>query len=70
MNIDQDKCTQVLQAPYASIKSYQERLTCADWDTTTIHRIVIFISETGHIKVCVDAEDRTRKDLASKTVIN
>ena len=44
----------MLQAPEAAVKAYCDRLkVCREIDRS-INRILIFISEAGHIKVCVD----------------
>lgn len=52
-----DKCTVVIQAPEHLVKSYCDRLKPCGLNAEEIKGIVIFISETGHIKVCVDYQN-------------
>lgn len=53
-----DKCTIVIQVPEEVRKMYCERLSDVKNLDKMLKRIIIFISEHGHIKVCADVNTK------------
>lgn len=54
-----DKCTVVIQVPEEVRKMYCDRLSEVKGLERSLRRMVIFISQHGHIKVCADVDKMT-----------